>query len=185
MSFETTREESDAKRGQDDLFLRLFIANQKNIYAYILAMVRNRDAADDIMQESLTIMWRKFDQFDPGTSMAAWGIAIARNLVLRYYRTQSNNSLQFRPDIVELLDKKAARRQNNLTDKVDVLSECLDKLPSHDRHLIQLRYEQNLKIKEIARVVRRPLHGLYKAMARIHDALLWCVARGMAKRIRE
>ena len=185
MSHKATHEENDVQLGRDDLFLRLFIANQKNIYSYILALVRNRDVADDIMQETLTVMWRKFDQFNPGTSLAAWGIAIARNFVLRHYRGQSGNSPQFRPDVIELLDKKAVQRQNNLSDKLDVLSECLGKLSPHDRHLIQLRYEQNLKVKEIAQVVRRPLHGLYKAMARIHDALLWCVARQMAQRIRE
>ncbi|MCK4629078.1 MAG: hypothetical protein KAT56_08735, partial [Sedimentisphaerales bacterium] len=55
-------------------FLKLLMANDKRIYAFILTLVPGRIDADDLMQETVTIMWRKFDDFEPGRDFVAWGI---------------------------------------------------------------------------------------------------------------
>jgi RNA polymerase sigma-70 factor (ECF subfamily) len=61
------------------------------------------------------------------------------------------------------------------------LEHCLAKLKESDRRLIQMQYEQNITIKELASIVERPVQGLYKAMGRIHNALLECIRRVLAR----
>ena len=51
-----------------------------------MIMVHNQSAAEDLLQETVTIMWEKFDQFEEGTNFAAWAIAIARNKSLEYLK---------------------------------------------------------------------------------------------------
>ena len=67
---------------QTNEFLRLLMANQKRIYAFILATVPNRQDADDLFQETVLLMWSKFDDFQRGTSFVAWGITVAKYQIL-------------------------------------------------------------------------------------------------------
>src|SRR4030042_6889629 len=55
-------------------FLGLFVKHQQEIYAYILTQVPHVHDADDLVQDGMTVMWQKSDQFKPGMNFAACGI---------------------------------------------------------------------------------------------------------------
>ena len=84
-------------------FLRLLMANQKRIYAFILAMVPNHGDAEDLFQETVLQMWSKFGGFTRGTSFAAWGIAVARYQILNARKRHSTRQLRFSRIALELL----------------------------------------------------------------------------------
>lgn len=52
-------------------FLQLLMANHKRIYAFILGMVANYQDAEALFQETILVMWSKFDQFEQGTSFTS------------------------------------------------------------------------------------------------------------------
>ena len=54
-------------------FSRLLVANQRRIYGFILTLVHDRSAAEDILQDVSALLWQKYDKFEPGTDFAAWG----------------------------------------------------------------------------------------------------------------
>ncbi len=59
------REDSmDSNNKKTKIFLSLLMANQRRINSYILSVVPNFSDADDIMQETISVMWRKFDRFE-------------------------------------------------------------------------------------------------------------------------
>ncbi len=60
------------------LFSRLLVANQRRLYGFILTLVHDHAAADDILQDMSSLLWQKFDKFEPGTDFAAWGMAVSR-----------------------------------------------------------------------------------------------------------
>ena len=167
---------------QETLFPRLFLRHQKNIYAYILSLIRNTNDADDIMQDVLTVMWRRFGEFEQGTNFQAWGIRIARNLVKEYMRKQTGSPVTFSPEVLAAIEKRGAQRKTMLSNKLEILAGCVQKLSQSERHLLELRYNESMKIKDIAVEVSRPLSGLYKAMGRIHDRLLQCLERSERSR---
>ena len=77
---------------KEEQFMRLFLQSERRILGFILSLVPNLSDAEDLMQETCSIMWSKIDQFEPGTDFTAWGISIARYRVLTYRRkTQSAN----------------------------------------------------------------------------------------------
>ena len=88
-------------------FLRLLMANQKRIYAFILATVPNRQDADDLFQETVLLMWSKFDDFQRGTSFVAWGITVAKYQILSVRKRHSVRSLRFRAMALELLHSES------------------------------------------------------------------------------
>jgi len=55
--------------------MELSLLGQKGIYAFILFLLISPSDADDILQETLTVMWKKFDEFESGTSFCGLGQA--------------------------------------------------------------------------------------------------------------
>jgi RNA polymerase sigma-70 factor (ECF subfamily) len=156
-------------------FLRLFVEHQKSIYAYILALVHRSADAEDIMQNVVTLMWERFDEFEAGTNFGAWGVKIARLKVLEYHRNRKRDYTFFSDDLFDYLSHTAEEKIDGIDDRIRALQHCLLKLGEKDRRLIQIRYEKGLSIKQIAGLLQRPLPGLYKVMGRIHRALVRCV----------
>ena len=88
-------------------FLRLIMVNQKPIYALILGMIPNRDDAEDIFQETVLVMWSKFDSFEQGTNFVAWGMKIAKYKILQAHRQAVRHNFQFSQAALESLQHKS------------------------------------------------------------------------------
>ena len=58
---------------RDAQFLRLLMSSREKVYAYILSHVHNSNDAEDIMQDAITVMWRKYDSFEPGYQFYGMG----------------------------------------------------------------------------------------------------------------
>ena len=67
------QEKTKEKRNKDTQFLDLLMRNQKRIYNFILLLVPNYSDADDLMQETVSVMWSKFDSYEPGYSFYGLG----------------------------------------------------------------------------------------------------------------
>ena len=158
-------------------FLRLLMANQGRIYAYILTLVPNWSDADDIMQEATAVMWRKFDKFKSGTDFAAWGVSIAHYEILKFRKRNRRNHLHLNENLLRDVAEKCRETKDEKEKRLCALQECLTKLSEQDRRLIRLRYERYATTKRVAQRVGRSVQGMYKTMARIHYALQQCVRR--------
>jgi RNA polymerase sigma-70 factor (ECF subfamily) len=64
---------------------------------------------------------------------------------------------------------------------MDALSECLSRLTTADREIIQDRYFYQRPPKQIAQLQSRSLDSIYRALSRIHNLLLNCVERTMSR----
>ena len=160
-------------------FLSYYVQNQKRIHGYILSVTSNWSDAEDILQDVTALMWQKFDQFEEGTSFASWGIQVAKYKILEH-RRKSKKQIDLSEDVFEQLLEYAEKRQSKYSTTQNALERCLKKLSVNDYKLVQMRYMQNNSIKDMAMKLERPIHGLYKVMARIHSSLLLCV-RGQLK----
>jgi RNA polymerase sigma-70 factor (ECF subfamily) len=161
-------------------FLRLLMANQKRIYAFILAMVPNHEDADDLFQETVLVMWSKFDSFTRDTSFIAWGITVAKYQILSVRKQYSRRNLQFSQAALELLQEDSDRFIEQIDGRMQALRRCIQKLNQRDYELIKMRYEREIAIKTIAEGVGQTVQSIYKRLAHIHDALVRCVRRTIA-----
>ena len=101
------------KELKSEHFFRLYNAAQKRIYAYLLIMVHNHSDAEDLHQETASVLWERFDEFDKSKSFTAWAIGIARNKALDYLFLMSRKEI----------DEKATNSENG--EKLWTLSENL------------------------------------------------------------
>jgi len=158
-------------------FLRLLMANQKRIYAFILTMVPNQVDADDLFQETVLLMWSKFDSFARGTSFTAWGITVAKYQILSVRKRHSTRSILLSQAAMDLLHDESNPFVEQTDSRTQALRKCIDKLERRDYELICMRYRDEASVKTIAEQMGRSIQSIYKRIARIHDALLRCVRK--------
>ena len=57
---------------REEQIVQQIAACQDQLFAYILTLVPHRDVARDILQETNLVLWRRREEFVPGTSFVAW-----------------------------------------------------------------------------------------------------------------
>ncbi|MCE5184690.1 MAG: sigma-70 family RNA polymerase sigma factor [Planctomycetaceae bacterium] len=159
-------------------FLQLLMSNQMRIYAFILSLVRNYEDADDIMQDTANTMWQKYPDSQPINDFAAWSMKIAYYKILDHRKRQKTDSrIQFNSELFEKIVPIAQEIHSRQDSRTDRLKRCLQRLSEREFKLVDLRYYQNIKPKEISSLLDMSILNVYKSMARVHGHLLECMQR--------
>ncbi len=165
---------------KQDEFLSLFVSNQKKLYQFILMLTGNYTDADDILQETASLLWSKFDEYQTGSNFLAWACTVARNKILNFRRKKKAGANQLSDQALSnvLSESKAIFDYNQ--ERMQALKSCLLKLKEKDRQLVSLRYEQDQPVKQVASSLGRSSDGIYHTMARIHRILMECIRRTLS-----
>jgi RNA polymerase sigma-70 factor, ECF subfamily len=165
------------------LFLRLFLQNERRIYAYILTLLPSRNDAEDVLQEASLVMWDKFDEDHPPDNFAAWGCRFAYFKVLDFYKKSRRSRLRFSNAMLEHLAETAVEHAASLQldERREALHACIEKLSARDRDLLSRRFAEGASTQSTAAQVGRSVDAVYKALARIRQALFDCVTRTLAQ----
>ena len=154
--------------------MRLLVPNQRRILAFIIAMVPNKNDAEDILQETLAEMWVKFDTFTIGTDFTAWGCTVAKFKVLEFRRKHCDKRLLFNDNLISIIEKKAGKFQES-SEYGQALRSCMYKLAAKELQYLKHRYEQEMSLKEMANIFGISLQGVHKAIGVIHVKLTRCI----------
>ena len=160
-------------------FLALLTASQSSLYAYIVSLLPNRQQADDILQETNMVLWRKAEEFQEGTSFIAWACQIAYFNVLSYRRRRSRDRHTFGDDLFDYLAERQCERIDAVEDRQTALKSCLEKLPVKQRELIQARYQPGASVRRMADERQTTEGALSQSLYRIRATLLECIKRNM------
>jgi len=163
-------------------FLRLFVRHQQEIYAYILTLVPHVHDADDLFQEGMTVMWRKFDQFQPGTNFVAWGVQIMRYQILDYRRNLARSRRVLLEDsLFEALMGRIPAIQDEAPARIEALQKCQTLLSDRAKRIIKMRYERNTSIGDMASHLKVSRRHVYHILGQINGVLLRCMRRTLAE----
>jgi RNA polymerase sigma-70 factor (ECF subfamily) len=173
--------EDDSIDAQHNLrFVRLFAQHEHQVYAYIVSALANWTDADEVMQETSVALWEMFDDFQEGTSFCSWACRIAYYRILRFCEKQSRDRHQFDQEFVEKVAFTALEEAELFQVRRKALGDCVGQLKPRDKELLQTCYGDGGTIKHAAQQLERPAKGVYKALARIREALFQCVQRKLA-----
>src|SRR5438034_132940 len=125
-------------------FLRLFVQNERRLYAYIITLLPNRNDADDVLQEASLVMWDKFDDHHPPDDFAAWGCRIAYFKVLDFCKKRQRSRVLFSQAMLERVAETAVEQAAalQLDERREALTGCLAKLNARDRDLLTRRFAE-------------------------------------------
>jgi RNA polymerase sigma-70 factor (ECF subfamily) len=161
-------------------FARLFSRNARRIYGFIMTLVFSHDDAEDVFQNTSVVLWNKFGEFQPGSNFFAWASRVAYYEVLSHMK-QRRRSRNFSEEAMELLASEAISLSDEASSRQEALDSCLSKLNVADRELLQERYYFQRAPKQIAALQSRSADSVYRALSRIHNMLLNCVQRYLAR----
>jgi len=158
-----------------DEFVSLLTASQPALYASILSLLPDRNAAQDILQETNLTLWHKAEDFQEGTHFLAWASRIARYHVLNYRRKRSREKLVFDEQLFEELAARQAEREGDAGRYAEPLRKCLETLPAGQRELLAQRYGPDGSVRQIAEDRGQSVGAVSQTLYRIREALLDCV----------
>ena len=145
--------------GNNRAFDLLLSRNQSRLFSYILFVVRDRNTAEDIFQETFVkVITRLQDgKYTTSGKFSAWIMRIAHNVIMDWYRdqraervveaTQDNDLSNISGS--ELVVGSIESHYVNSQVMRDVRN-FLDNLPPTQREVVFMRYYQQLSFKEIA-----------------------------------
>ena len=162
-------------------FTRLWATCQRPVYLYALSLLFNAADADEVLQETNLILWRKFDQYEPDTDFTRWAYAIAHYEVLKVREKRARDKRLFSDEFIAKLAAESQKSLEVLESRRQALAHCLGKLREADRQLLLRRYERGVTTRLVAEESGRSVRGTRKTLHRIRAALSACVRRTLAR----
>lgn len=172
---------NEAGHDSSEAFITLFLQHERRLWHFILALVPTDQDAEDVLQETAVVLWRKREEFRPGSDFVSWARAIARNKVLEWRRRAASAGPSLDEDVLEQLASEAENRAASFDERQAAMQECMQSLPKADAELIRQRYNEGLSGLELANRLKRPVNSIYQSLGRIRRALLDCITRKLAR----
>ncbi|MFJ5624526.1 sigma-70 family RNA polymerase sigma factor [Peribacillus loiseleuriae] len=144
------------------LLVTTITEKKENYYRLAFSYVKNKEDALDIIQESIKKALISVDKINDSQSINSWVYKIIVHTALDFLRKQKKVTLTD----VETLEFFS---QGQVDDYQNVdLQKALDELPVKYKSIILLRYFEDLKIEEIAKILEENINTiktrLYKAL---------------------
>jgi len=163
-----------------DRFLTAFLPHQQALFVYIYSLVPQRQDAADILQQTALVLWKKFDEFAPGTDFLAWASRIAYLEVLHLRRSKARHAEILDDDVLREVAEAAPESRPFLDATLAALQYCVDKLSASDADLLKRRYEHGQSGAEMADSLGRPSNSISKSLGRVRRILAECIRRRLA-----
>lgn len=168
------------RRRDPDALAALVARYQHRLYRYLLRLVRDPAAADDLFQQTWLRAVEKLRQYDARRSFEAWLFAIARNLTIDHLRRRRHESLDEPGNGGPLAERLRSGKPNVLegclqSERVALVMDGMAELPPASREVLTLRFEEEMKLTEIADLTGVPLatvkSRLRRAMIQLRQRL--------------
>ncbi len=156
-------------------FTEYWLETQHALGGFVRLHIRDHNLADDVIQEVAKQATANFDQYDPSRPFIAWLIGIARQRMAEAFRKQGRQPLVFSTDVIESLTAAYAGLQVEVTDRMDGLRQCMDKLNDRHRRVLDLKYARRLSSGEIAKQVGGNAGSVDVMIHRLRTALRKCI----------
>lgn len=134
---------------------------------YARALVGDRAAADDLVQDTLERAWGKLSLWQRGTDMRAWLFGIMHNIRINQVRKPALSTVPLEEKGAELPGAMTASTQVEMRD----LEFALAQLPVEQREVLLLVGLENMTYEEVARALGIPTGTVMSRLARGRDKL--------------
>ncbi|HSY75219.1 MAG TPA: sigma-70 family RNA polymerase sigma factor [Bacteroidia bacterium] len=148
--------------GEEEAIAELLKRYKKRVYTYILNVVRNREIAEDVFQETFfkVIRTLKKKQYNGEGKFIQWVVRIAHNLMIDHFRQNgriSTISRIVRPDgkvadVFDVIKIEDGSHEDTLV-KSQIrkdIRKLVEHLPQEQKEVVILRHYYDMSFKEIA-----------------------------------
>ncbi len=168
--------------GDQRAFSQLLARHKERIYGYLVGMVRDREVANDLFQESMfraiQAMHRRRGAYESQGRWLAWTMRIARNAALDWLRARKKFSdvdkFSNEDEGTSFWDRlpDEAPDASSLLNRADLWQEveaAIEQLPPEQREVVLMRHQSELTFREIAELTDVSINT---ALGRMRYALI-------------
>ena len=144
-----------AKQDQN-AFALLYERHAKKMYGYAFRILKNKQTAEDVLQETFLTVWRNAKSYKGKGRPIAWLFGITHNLSLKKYNERIIEPLnEYEPGQQDL--EGQISYQITLEKNKEKLQKGLEKLSIDHRTILELVFYEKLSMKEIADICNIPI----------------------------
>jgi RNA polymerase sigma-70 factor (ECF subfamily) len=151
----------------------LFVRHNVRVFRFVLARVKDRSVAEDLVSEIFLEAWRQAHRFEARAKVSTWLLAIARHKAMSMQRRLKTHA---ELDAALAIEDPSASPQAaaEIKDRDTILRDCLLKLSPNHREILELAYHHEEPVEAVAKIVGIPLNTVKTRMyyARKHLAEL-------------
>lgn len=163
--------------GSQEQFVALYVEHQVAIRSFVRMLLPDPADAEDVMQTASLTMWRRFEQFQPGTSFRNWAFQVAKFVAMKHVARKARDRHRFSEATINMLAQHVEQQDERLAAQRRALEHCVEQLGGDDRQVLAVCYSTGVTLKEFAEQLGRTPNALYKQLGRIRAALVDCVRR--------
>lgn len=164
-------------RGDEAAFAELYQATSAKLLAVALRILRNREVAEEVLQECYFKIWERAGDFDPAIAQpVTWMAAIVRNKALDEVRRRGGRTFTDER-VLEGLESDDEHPLETIGRREDVerLLMCLEGLEAEKRQIVRLAYLEGMSREALAKRFDRPegtiKTWLYRSLAQLKGCL--------------
>lgn len=144
--------------GDNKAFDLLLSRNHEKLFTYILFVVRDREMANDMFQETFFKVVSRLQQgkYIANGKFSAWLMRIAHNVIMDWYRQQRAQNIVDAPKENDLSNVGStlleSSREGELVNNqvMEDVRRMMSHLPASQREVVFMRFYQQMSFKEIA-----------------------------------
>lgn len=142
--------------GDDNAFEQLYVAYYPRLYRFILRITRRTDNIEELIQDTLMVVWEKPGSFDHSCKLSTWVFGIAYHKALK--SIAKNGRYDNMVDLDEMTEVLADGRPTPAADfeMADWLESALALLSPDQRAVIELTFHHGLHYREVAEILDCP-----------------------------
>jgi len=161
--------------GDKEAFSLLVDRYKKPVYVFVYRMVRQREEADDLAQETFIKAYENLWRYNPGYKFSTWLFQIAKNLCIDALRRRQPAAAAA-AELAGQADPPVSPEREYLREETRrEMEAAIDKLPPHQKACLILYHYNGLSYNETAERLGVPLqtvkNHLYRAREKLRQIL--------------
>ncbi|MEO0475048.1 MAG: sigma-70 family RNA polymerase sigma factor [Planctomycetota bacterium] len=149
---------------------------------YVVSVIGDSRAIDDIVQDVASVVTEKFETFDPDRgAFSHWALGIARNRVSKTIRTKVRDRHVFSGEFIEELAGAVVEVQPEAESRKAALKLCLQGLKGRTLRIVEMRYQWGRQVQGIAEELGMSRVAVSAVLMRARKALGDCIEQRLNK----
>ncbi len=162
---------------QHQEFVSQFLREERYLAAYLLSATGDVHAAEDLLQNVARVLWEKLVDYDESRPFGAWATGVAQLEVLKWRQRVARVREILSEDSMRLLSETAAQHAAEVNEQYFFLADCLQALGASARAVLEMKYAQDCKIRDIACRLQKSTASIEMILVRSRRTLRECIQR--------
>ncbi len=148
-------------------FTQRVLPSQGRLFRLAKLFLRNREEAEDTLQEVLLKLWTHRQQLESYQSVEAFAVQMTRNLCLDKLKSKSYQTTTGDLDLHDVsTDIISPYRQTELADSVALMRQLIEALPEQQKLILHLRDVEEYSFEEIQEVTGMTVNNIRVILSR-------------------